>query len=67
MAMKLNVKDLAVGSYQVSVTAIDAANNQTTRIVPIEINNLAASCEATADAEIEIALFGVRLWLRSHL
>jgi hypothetical protein len=35
----LNVKDLAVGSYQVSVTAVDGANRQTTRIVPIEIDN----------------------------
>jgi VWFA-related protein len=39
VAMRLNVKDLAVGSYQVSVTVVDAANNQATRIVPIEVDN----------------------------
>ena len=39
LALVLNIKDFAVGSYQVSVTAIDEANHQSTRIVPIEIDN----------------------------
>jgi hypothetical protein len=39
LALVLNVKDMEVGSYQIAVTAVDEANHQVTRVLPIQIDN----------------------------
>jgi VWFA-related protein len=39
IALVLNVKEMEVGSYQIAITAVDAANHQVTRVMPIQIEN----------------------------
>jgi VWFA-related protein len=39
VALVLNVNEMAVGSYLVAITAVDAANHQVTRTMPIQIDN----------------------------
>lgn len=39
LALVLNLSDLEPGSYKLAVTAVDAAEHQVTRTVPIEVEN----------------------------